>query len=184
MDKLDKKTLLLLIVLVFLLAVNIYVYLNKILTPTLNNKDIIALYEKNKQKEQIVETEEEEIKEFTEEEEILELKSMSETDRIHKYFSEYINIVDERDYEAAYGYLYEEFKQNYFPDQASFETYIQNNYPTYLGIQYEDIERQGTYYILTVKLYNALDEIITQYLEQKFIIYELDFGKFVLSFQI
>ena len=42
---------------------------------------------------------------LTEEEKLLELKSMSEVDRIHKYFAEYINSVDKRDYEKAYGYL-------------------------------------------------------------------------------
>lgn len=185
MERLEKGTILLLIVLVLLLATTIYVYVNKILTPTLNNNEIIAMYEKNKKEEQKdLEPVEEDVKELTEEEKILELKSMSETNRIHQYFSEYINSVDERDYELAYGYLYPEFKQNYFPDQASFETYVDENYPKYLGIEYEDIERQGSYYILTVRIYNALDEEVTEYVKQKFIVYELEFGEFVLSFQV
>lgn len=185
MDRLDKGTILLLIVLVLLLATTIYVYVNKILTPTLHNNEIIALYEKNKQeKQQDVEMVEEEVKELTEEEKILELKSMSETDRIHQYFSSYINSVDTRDYETAYGYLYPEFKQNYFPDQASFEKYIDGYYPMFMGIQYEDIERQGSYYILKVLVYDAIQREQVEYKEQSFIIYELDFGEFVLSFQV
>lgn len=184
MNKIEKSTISLLILLALLLATTIYVYINKILGPTLNNNEIIAQYEKNKQDSQIIEIEEEEESELTEEEKILELKSMSETARIHQYFSEYIKSVDTRDYKTAYGYLYEEFKKNYFPTQESFETYIEENYPKYLGVQYEDIERQGTYYVLTVKIYNAIDEFVTVYIEHKFIISELDFGKFVLSFQL
>ena len=118
------------------------------------------------------------------EEKILELKCMSETDRIHQYFSEYIKCIDTRDYETAYGYLYPEFKQNYFPDQASFETYINGYYPMFMGIQYEDIERQGAYYILNVLVYDAIEREQVEYKEQSFIIYELDFGEFVLSFQV
>ena len=185
MEKLEKGTILLLIVLMLLLATTIYVYVNKILTPTLNNNDIIALYEKNKQEQEIDEEPvEEDVKELTEQEKILELKSMNETDRIHQYFSSYINSVDARDYETAYGYLYPEFKQNYFPDQASFETYINGYYPKFMGIQYEDIDRQGEYYILKVLVYDAIQKEQVEYKEQSFIIYELDFGEFVLSFQV
>lgn len=187
MERLDKGTILLFIILIGLVIINIYVYTNKILTPTSNNNKIIKQYEQNKAEEKEQETEpevEEEIKEQTEEDRLIELKSMSETDRIHKYFGEYINSIDLGDYETAYGYLYPEFKQNYFPDQASFEEYAKENYPEFLGIDYVDIERQGAYYILTVDIYNSLEEEISQYVEQKFVIYELEFGKFVLSFQV
>lgn len=185
MQKLDKGTIILFIILIALMATCIYVYLNKILTPTMHNNDIIAKYELEKSKStEEVEIVEEEVKEQTEEDRILELKSMNETDRIHEYFTEYINTIDARNYEKAYEYLYPEFKQNYFPSQSDFESYINENYPEYLGVEYTDIDRQGTYYILTVRIYNTLEEEITSYLEQKFVIYENNFGEFTLSFQV
>lgn len=183
MKDFDRKIILLFIVLIVLVIISIYVYLNKILVPTINNNKIIAQYEENKKNSENEDIIEEPINE-TQEDEILALKSMSETDRIHKYFSEYINSIDLGEYEKAYEYLYPEFKENYFQTAADFENYIKETYPEYLGIEYEDIDRQGTYYILTVRIYNALDEEITEYLEQKFVIYENDFGNFVLSFQV
>lgn len=186
MRNLDKATILLFVLAFLFTAISITIYTNKILEPTLHNNQIIAEYEKNKKTEQgeEIEEDEEEIREQTEEERLLELKSMSEVDRIHKYFSEYVRCIDLKDYETAYSYLYPEFKENYFPDFATFEEYAKKVYPEFMGIQYEDIERQGNYYILTVYIYDALVEEIDVYVEQKFVIYENNFGEFVLSFQV
>lgn len=184
MNRLDKKTVLLFIILMLVMAINIYIYTNKILIPTMNNDRIIEQYEANKKKENGQDVVEEEVKELTDEEKLLELKSMSETDRIHYYFAKYIDCIDLEKFDEAYGYLYSEFKQNYFQDQSSFEQYVKEHYPEYLGVQYEDIERQGEYYILTVLIYNSLNEPIEEYVEQKYVIYELDFGEFALSFQV
>lgn len=186
MRNLDRKTILLFVIAMSLTAISIYIYMNKILEPTLHNNEIIAQYEKNKKIQQGIEDEEEEeaIVEQTEEDRLLELKSLSEADRIYKYFSEYMNYIDLEEYDKAYEHLYPEFKQNYFPEQSQFEDYIKKEYPQFIGIQYEDIDRQGTYYILTVYIYDAVADVIESYVEQKFVIYENTFGEFVLSFQV
>ena len=185
MKNLDRMTLLLFVFVLIFTAISISIYTNKILEPTLHNNQIKAEYERNKRIEND-EPEEEEIvvKEQTEEERILELKSTSETNRIHRYFSEYINLIDLKEYEKAYSYLYPEFKDNYFPEFDSFKKYVQELYPEFIGIQYKDIERQGSYYILTIHFYDALAEGFNEFHEQKFVIYEKDFGEFVLSFQV
>jgi len=185
MRNFDKKTILLFVVALMLTAISIFLYMNKILEPTLHNNEVKAIYEKNKKSEQGIEDEEEvEIKEQTAEERLLELKSMTEADRIYKYFSEYMKCIDLEDYETAYSYLHSEFKQSYFPEFSQFEEYAKNAYPQYIGIQYEDINRQGTYYVLTVYIYDVIAETIETYVEQKFVIYENNFGEFVLSFQV
>ena len=188
MSNLDRTTILLFVLTFLFTAISITIYTNKILEPTLHNNQIIAEYEKNKKEEQGQETEvieeQEETREQTSEERLLELKSMSEVNRIHQYFSEYIKCIDLKDYETAYSYLYPEFKENYFKDFATFEEYVKKTYPEFMGIQYEDIERQGNYYILTVYFYDALAEEIDVYVQQKFVIYENNFGEFVLSFQV
>ncbi len=184
MKDFDKSTILLFIVLMLLLASSIYVYINKVLIPTNNNNKVIAQYESNKKAEQQEEEPVEEEKTLTEEEIKLNLKSTAEVDRIRTYFSEYIDYVDQKEYDKAYACLYEEFKNNYFPEQAKFQEYIDKTYPEYMGIEYTDISRQGNYYILTVNIYDALEDNVTTYLEQKFVINENDFGNFVLSFQV
>ena len=183
MKNLDKTVLALFIILLVLTVATIYVYSNKILYPRINNEAIAKEYEEELKREKpdiITVTEKK-----TPEDEKLNLKSMSETDRVHKYFMEYINNVDLGNYEKAYSYLYPEFKQNYFADFATFENYVKTTYPEYMIIQYEDISMQGKYYIFTVVIYDAISQAeITNAREQRFIIYENDFGDFSISFQI
>lgn len=185
MRNFSKTTILLFIFALMLTAISIYTYMNKILEPTLHNNEIIAEYEKNKRiAEGMVEEEDEVVEEQTEEQRLLELKSMSETDRIYTYFSEYLRCIDLEDYEKAYSYLYPEFKQSYFPELSKFEEYAKKTYPQFIGVKYEDINRQGTYYILTVYIYDVIAPVIENYTEQKYVIYENNFGEFVLSFQV
>lgn len=182
----DKTTILLFVLALMLTAISIFLYMNKILEPTLHNNEIIAKYEKNKREEAGIEdeVEEEVVTEQTEEERLLELKSMTEADRIYTYFSEYIRCIDLEKYEKAYSYLYPDFKQNYFPEFSQFEEYAKRVYPRFIGVQYKNIDRQGTYYILTVYIFDVSADIIDEYVEQKFVIYENNFGEFVLSFQV
>lgn len=186
MREFDKSTILLFIILLVLLASSISIYVNKILTPTLNNNKIIEQYEKDKQNNLSIEEKDlqEEVVEETDEEKLLDLKSMTEVERIKKYFSQYINYVDKKEYDKAYECLYGEFKQKYFGTKEDYEKYIDETYPEYFGIEYSNVTRQGTYYILTVKIYNALDDSVTKYLEQSFVVYETEVGKFYLSFQV
>ena len=185
MKDFDKKTIVLFILALMLTAISIFLYMNKILEPTLHNNEVKAAYEKNKKAEQGIESEEEEtVKEQTAEQRLLELKSMTEADRIYRYFSEYMECIKSEDYETAYSYLHSDFKQSYFPEISQFGEYIKKVYPKYIGIQYEDINRQGTYYVLTVYIYDVIAETIETYVEQKFVIYENNFGEFVLSFQV
>ena len=52
-----------------------------------------------------------------------------------------------------------------------------------MSVEYNDMSRQGEYYILTVNIYNLLtNEIIEK--EQKYIIKENNFLDYVLSFQV
>lgn len=183
MRNLDKTILALLIILLVLTVSTIYVYTNKILYPKLNNEALAKEYEEelSRTKEEIVT-----VSEKKEAEDVkLSYKSMSETDRVHKYFMEYINNVDLGNYEKAYSYLYPEFKENYFADYATFENYVKTTYPEYMIIQYDDISMQGKYYILTVVIYDAISQgEVTNARLQNFIIYENDFGDFSISFQI
>ena len=108
---------------------------------------------------------------------------MKEKQRMQYYFSKYITYIEEKNYEKAYNLLYEEYRNNYFPTLEEFEKYVKQKYPDFMSVEYNDMSRQGEYYILTVNIYNLLtNEIIEK--EQKYIIKENNFLDYVLSFQV
>lgn len=111
--------------------------------------------------------------------------SLNERQRMQTYFGRYLSYIESGDYESAYNLLYDGFKQNYFPTLKDFETYAQNNYPANMVVEYINIERQGTIFILTVKIRNALnDNTQTDVPEQQIVVTENDVNDFKLSFQV
>lgn len=116
-----------------------------------------------------------------EQEEIAELKNMGEVKRMQFYVSKYFSYIEARDYENAYKLLYDEFKQNYFNTQEEFEMYIKNKYPDIITLNYENLERLGTYYVLTVSFSDLINN--EKNFTQLFVVRENGFNDFVLSFQ-
>lgn len=111
--------------------------------------------------------------------------SLNERQRMQTYFGRYLSYIESGDYESAYNLLYDGFKQNYFPTLKDFETYAQNNYPANMVVEYTNIERQGTIFILTIKIRNALnDNTQTDVPEQQIVVTENDVNDFKLSFQV
>ena len=111
--------------------------------------------------------------------------SLNERQRMQTYFGRYLSYIESGDYESAYNLLYDGFKQNYFPTLKDFETYAQNNYPSNMVVEYTNIERQGTIFILTVKIRNALsDNTQTDVKEQQIVVTENNVNDFKLSFEV
>ena len=101
------------------------------------------------------------------------------------YFGRYLSYIESGNYEEAYNLLYDGFKQNYFPTLEDFESYAQNNYPSNMIVEYTNIERQGTIFILTVKIRNALsDNTQTDVKEQQIVVTENNVNDFKLSFEV
>lgn len=110
------------------------------------------------------------------------MRTKGEKERIQIYLAEYLKCIERKQYEKAYGKLAEQFKQNYFRTIQSYINYIEKYYSESMSVTYEDISRQGNYYILSVIVTN-LEEIESS-IEQKFIIYENALNDYVLSFQV
>ena len=111
--------------------------------------------------------------------------SLNERQRMQTYFGRYLSYIESGDYESAYILLYDGFKQNYFPTLKDFELYAQNNYPSNMVVEYTNIERQGTIFILTVKIRNALsDNTQTDVKEQQIVVTENNVNDFKLSFEV
>lgn len=111
--------------------------------------------------------------------------SLNEKQRMQTYFGRYLSYIESGNYEEAYNLLYDGFKQNYFPTLEDFESYAQNNYPSNMIVEYTNIERQGTIFILTVKIRNALsDNTQTDVKEQQIVVTENNVNDFKLSFEV
>ena len=119
-----------------------------------------------------------------EEAEIVQLKNMTEKKRMQTYFSKYLSYMEEENYEQAYNLLYDEFKQNYFPTIEEYIEYVEKTYPKMLLVNYENMERQGKYFILDTTITGTNEQGETVKIEQKFIVYEKDYNDFMMSFNV
>ena len=111
--------------------------------------------------------------------------TLNERQRMQTYFGRYLSYIESGDYQSAYDLLYDGFKQNYFPTLDKFVTYAQSNYPKNIVVEYTNIEREGTVFILTVKIRDALnDNMQTEASEQQAVITENNVNDFKLSFEV
>lgn len=113
---------------------------------------------------------------------IAELKKLKERDRMERYFGEYIGYVEAGEYQKAYDLLYPDFKQNYFPTLEKFTAYVNEKYPDIIIVDYENIERQGNYYVLFVKIPSGGRE--SKLINQTIILEEKDYAEYYLSFSL
>lgn len=111
------------------------------------------------------------------------LAEMEERDRMEYYFSRFLNAVESKEYEKAYEMLYTEFKENYFPDLESFESYIKKTFPKLSSVEHTNIERSGKNYILYITITDSLSAN-TEKKEMTFVIQENDLNDFVMSFSV
>ena len=79
--------------------------------------------------------------------------------------------------------LYPEFRQTYFKSVEEFRDYAKKTYPLSVGFSYNDIERQGTIYVLIIKIIDPTKKVGEEK-DQRIVIQENDFNDFVLSFQV
>ena len=125
----------------------------------------------------------EEIEENTNQLEIEDLKDKDERTRMQQYCGKFIRYIESKDYDKAYALLYPDFKNNYFPTEEDFAKYAQERFPsTLITVEYDDIERQGKYYILYATIKTPLDSSYS--MDQKFIFIENGFNDFQLSFDV
>lgn len=116
------------------------------------------------------------------EELIADLKTMNERDRMERYFGEYIDHVESGNYEKAYNLLYPEFKENYFKTIDEFIKYVNEKYPEVIIIDYDNIERQGQYYVLFIKIPKS--DGTGEMINQNIVIYEKDYADYYISFSL
>ena len=117
-----------------------------------------------------------------EKKEINRLLDMTERDRIEYYFSMFVREIEAEDYESAYSMLNKDFKANYFPTLIDFQLYVDEHFPSSISIEYENIERNGTTYILWLKMFNPLAVDKSNAKSMKVVVKENAVNDFELSF--
>ena len=110
-----------------------------------------------------------------------ELSKLGEDDRIEQYISRFMEKIDNEEYEAAYGMLYEDFKTNYFPTLDSFEKYAKEKFPKIMSLEHTNLERNGEIYVAWVTVYDLMKSK-SEGVEMNFVIKENELNDFVLSF--
>ena len=125
----------------------------------------------------------EEIEENTNELEIADLKNKDERTRIQQYCGKFIRYIENKEYDKAYELLYPDFKNNYFKTVEDFKKYAEEKFPqTLIAVEYNNIERQGQYYILFTTIKTPLN--VDYSMDQKFILIENGFNDFKISFDV
>lgn len=162
--------LILIIVLVLLFIVNL------ILRNTLQEQ----------QEENVVDTNTvtaEEIEQNAKDRELEGLINADERTRIQQYCGTFIRHIENGEYDKAYDLLYPDFKNNYFKTLEDFTKYVQEKFPSDLIlVSYDNIERQGQYYILFTTITSPLQPDYS--MEERFFFVENDFNDFKVSFEV
>lgn len=108
-----------------------------------------------------------------------------EGNRINLYLDNYLSCIEEKNYEKAYSFLHDDFKQAHYPTIEKYKEYVEKKYFVNNIISHEGYDKLGQYHILTVKfsdILNATQTTIPTFI-QKFIIVENGLNDFELSFQ-
>ena len=107
---------------------------------------------------------------------------MTERDRIEYYASTFIRKIEAEEYETAYKMLNQDFKANYFPTIVDFQMYVDEKFPSSIAIEYNNIERNGTTYILWLNMFNPLAVDKSNARAMKIIVKENAINDFEISF--
>lgn len=122
------------------------------------------------------------INQLAEQSELQRIKSMNERTRIEYYVANYIELIEEKDYDKAYRLLNSSYKKNYFSTQNEFEDYCKNTFSSMLDVQYENFERNGDIYVVWLTITDAISGRKDSGIEMNFVIKENSFNDYELSF--
>lgn len=141
-----------------------------------------VLNKKTEIEDSVVENTVELQKTAVEKKEINNLLNMTERDRIEYYASTFIRKIEAEEYENAYKMLNQDFKANYFPTIVDFQMYVDEKFPSSIAIEYNNIERNGTTYILWLNMFNPLAVDKSNARAMKIIVKENAINDFEISF--
>ena len=114
---------------------------------------------------------------------INEYNKLSDKEKVASIVDKVMKLINTKSYTELYGYLNNDFKNNYFKTQESFEKYINENFFTNNIVGSLSLKNEGTYYTVTVPYKESLSSAAEQ--RSKTFIIRLKTGTdFELSFNI
>ena len=116
--------------------------------------------------------------------ELNKIKGMNERTRIEYYVSNYIKMIEEKEYDKAYSLLNKEYKKNFFNTQKDFENYCEKTFPQMADIQYTNFERNGEIYVIWLTITDAINGTKNSGVEMNFVVKEHSFNDYELSFSV
>ncbi|MBR6033580.1 MAG: hypothetical protein IKP28_02405 [Clostridia bacterium] len=110
------------------------------------------------------------------------VRPRGEAERTKTYIAEFLKHLEREEYSLAYEKLHPDFRQKFFKTENSFVSYARRNYSNSIAVTYENTERYGKYYILSLDITN-LDGMCNE-VKQKYIIQENGINDYYISFQV
>lgn len=108
---------------------------------------------------------------------------LKESEKISTNIDKFIKCINNKDYNQAYSFLDDGFKNNYFKDVQSFKRYIKDNFYDYNVVGKLDIKNEGDIFICTVSIKSGVGAGANT--TTKTIIMQLKEGTdFVMSFSL
>ena len=167
----NKKILIIIIIILVLLLISLLVIFKKI--DFSGNKPRTEAEIKKQEQEYLEEKNKNDID---------ELSKMSEQKRMQYYCGKFFGLIGNKLYEEAYDLLYSEYKENYFPNLANFERYIEEYFPEEIGLAYQNVERLGDIYVLTVSVADGVNGSYGKNFTLYVVIKENSLNDFEISF--
>ena len=109
-------------------------------------------------------------------------QAANERRKVEMNVDKWIQMLNHRDYKAAYNVLDEGFKAQYFQDLNSFEEYMRNKFPYYYGINLSDFSNEAGFYIQKILMTDITAKIKMTIPET--IIMKLTEEGFIMSFRV
>lgn len=85
-------------------------------------------------------------------------QSANKQKRVMMNVDKWVQMLNAKDYTAAYKVLNETFKNNNFGSEDKFVTYMKEHYPLYYKVEYVDFSEEGTSYVQRIKLKDRTSE--------------------------
>lgn len=81
-----------------------------------------------------------------------EYNNGSEQKKVQLNIDKFMKMINNKDYSHAYEVLDDEFKNNYFKTEETFEKYIKNNFFEYNSVTYDKFSQEGEIYIYKITI--------------------------------
>lgn len=107
---------------------------------------------------------------------------MQERSRMQSYIGQFLAKIEDKKYEEAYNLLQDGFKENYFKDVEALKKYFEK-YPKIMSVKYNNIEREGKYFILEVEIFDSFNEKFNK-IVKRVVVEEMGINKYKISFQV